>query len=91
MSFGSALVAAIQTGCGLEEVEAAALAQKIIAGGAENGHAGVVHYWPLRMACSDTEERDAAIRDEFNGKNLAEVCRIFDVSAATVYRALKRP
>ncbi|MEM1191551.1 MAG: Mor transcription activator family protein [Pseudomonadota bacterium] len=90
MSFGSTLVAAIKTGCEMDDEKAKALAAKIIAGGAENGDAGAVLYWPQRFGYLNTKERDAAIRDLFTGRNLREICREFEVSPATVYRAIGR-
>ena len=90
MSFSNALVSAIADGCNVSAKEAKALAAKIIAAGAKNGVSGDVHYWPQRLGCLDTAERDAAIRDRFNGRNLSEVCAAFDVSAATVYRAINK-
>ena len=89
MSFGCALVAAIQTGCDLDEKAAAELAAKIIEGGAANGDAEERYYWPQRLACLlDPQVRDAAIRSEFNGRNLTEVCDRYGVSHMTVYRAI---
>ena len=39
----------------------------------------------------DRSERDAAIRREFNGTNLAEVCQRHGVSKSTVYRLCSPP
>lgn len=89
MSFSVALVSAIEDGFNVSNREAKSMASKIIAAGAKNGASGEVHYWPQRLGCLNTAERDAAIRAQFNGRNLAEVCASFDVSAATVYRAIK--
>lgn len=36
-------------------------------------------------------ERNAAIRAQFNGTNLKEVCRKHQVSPATVYRVCRQP
>lgn len=36
------------------------------------------------------KERNALIRAEFNGRNLSAVCRKYDVSERTVYRACRR-
>jgi Mor family transcriptional regulator len=88
VSFGFTLVKAIQAGCDVNRREAVDLAKKIIAGGAKHGLAGSVHYWPKRFRGMTPSERNAAIRETFNGRNLQEVCRRFDVSAVTVYRAL---
>ncbi|HYF17698.1 MAG TPA: Mor transcription activator family protein [Ramlibacter sp.] len=40
----------------------------------------------LYVPAADRSERDAAIRREFNGTNLLEVCRRHGVSKSTVYR-----
>lgn len=41
------------------------------------------------IPASDKADRDAQIRAMFNGRNLREVMREFQVSQRTVYRALK--
>ena len=90
MSFGCALVDAIEAGCEVDRKEAAKLAQKIIEAGASNGDAEIRYYWPRRFMGLDSKARDEAIREEFNGRNLKEVCENFGVAASTVYRAIHR-
>lgn len=43
----------------------------------------------LYIPAPDRRERYMAIRAEFNGTNLAEVCKKFNVSRDTVYRAAR--
>lgn len=65
------------------------LTKKIVEWGEANGVSGMEHYWPARYADLTKEERDAAIRKEFNGQNLAMVCKKYGVSHMTVYRAVR--
>lgn len=43
-----------------------------------------------QLGYSERVARDAAIRRAFDGGNLVEVCRQFNVGAATVYSACKK-
>ena len=47
-------------------------------------------YLPRRSPWFSFKRRDEAIRKEFNGRNMPDVCRRFNVSARTVYRACNR-
>ena len=67
---------------GLKEPLAGAFAQAIVRGMRER-LGGSETYIPA----PDKSARDAAIRAEFRGTNLVEVCRKYGVSARTVYRA----
>lgn len=44
----------------------------------------------LYIPASDKSERNAAIRAEFNGTNLAEVCRKHGVARTTLYQIVRR-
>lgn len=65
------------------------LARNILRVAADRGHAGIEYYLP---ACHNLTraERNARIRVEFNGQNLAVLMRRYDVSRATVYRVCRR-
>lgn len=89
MTFCEMLVAALRDGCGMPEDDAKSTASKVVEWGADNGLAGSVHYWPAKFRDMGPKERAEAIRDRFNGTNLKEVCREFDVSHMTVYRAVR--
>lgn len=89
VSFCEMLVAALHEGCGLSINEAKESAIQVVEWGARNGHSGSVHYWPTKFRDMSPQERADAIRERFTGNNLAEVCREFDVSHMTVYRAIK--
>lgn len=80
------LAGALQDIIGISETEAAELAGQVIAWGAAHGYAGTRHYWPARVGLT-AAERDEAIRREFTGSNLREICERFGVSHETVYRA----
>jgi len=45
-------------------------------------------YIPKRP--QDLAARDAAVRQEFNGTNLADVCKKYGLSKSTVYRIVRR-
>lgn len=90
MSMSAVMVKAIEKGLGVNSEEAAELAIKIIEGGAESGVAGLSYYWPSRFGCLDTEERDNAVRKEFNGRNLSAVCAKYDLSRSTVYKIVRK-
>lgn len=90
MSFGCKLVEAIEAGFEVQRDEALVMAEKIISAGIDLGAAGSVHYWPSRFLGVDAKARDEAIREEFNGRNLNDVCNRHGVSARTVYRAVQR-
>ena len=82
------LVAALEGGAGLDPKTARELAASIIKWGSENGVAGDRFYWPTRFREVTRAQRNDAIRAEFNGNNLSDVCAKYDVSHMTVYRAL---
>lgn len=70
----------LRDGCGLPEVDAARIAQKL------------VHRFRLRhgarriyVPAVDKTERDAAIRKKFNGQNAADCCREFGISRSRLY------
>ena len=89
MSFGCVLVSAIQSSLDLSREEAIEMAGKIIAAGAQNGDSETRYYWPQRLTELDPAARDAAIRQQFNGRNLIEICDKHGVSHMTVYRAVR--
>jgi len=90
MTLPELLCQALQHGAGLDADEAKAITAEIIAWGASNGHAGVEHYWPCKVRDMDKAERDAAIRREFNGKNVKDLCIKYGVSHTTVYMAVRK-
>lgn len=42
----------------------------------------------LYIPAPDKRDRDAAVRREFNGRNVDEVCRRHDIGKTTLYRIL---
>lgn len=90
MTLPEILQAALQHGAGLDPAQAEELTATIIDYGAAQGHGGTEHYWPKKYRALTKEERDEAIRDEFNGRNLKEICQKFGVSSYVVYQAVKR-
>lgn len=55
---------------------------------AERGHGGA-DYYLSRAATLSREERNRQIRARFNGQNLKQICREYQVSRPTVYRIVK--
>lgn len=47
-------------------------------------------YFPKRTTLREKRARDHAIRAEFNGRNLHDICRKYRVSRRTVYRACQK-
>jgi len=43
-------------------------------------------YYLAEQSAADREERDAAIRAEFNGQNRAEVCQKYGISKSRLYQ-----
>lgn len=70
---------------GLDEPLALALAEKVIAGCRRKWGAQEIY-----IPAPDKADRDAAIRREFNGRNLAEVCQRHGVSRSRVYEIVSR-
>lgn len=66
---------------GMHEALASPFAQALVRG--LRRRLGGSELW---IPAPSKEERNAAIRREFNGKNLEEVCRRHGVSSTTVYR-----
>jgi len=88
-SLPDVLAQALQAAGEMDEAAAGELARRIVRWGAENGFARSEYYWPTATP-EDRRARDAAIRTEFNGRNLRDVCRRYGVSPATVYRAARQ-
>jgi len=88
-SLPEVLTQALQVAGEMDEAAAGELVRRIVRWGAENGFARSEYYWPAATP-EDRRSRDAAIRAEFNGRNLLEVCRRYGVSPATVYRAARQ-
>jgi Mor family transcriptional regulator len=63
------------------------LAAGIARGAALRGHAGADYYLPFSHA-ADRAERNARIWAEFNGANIGALSLKFDLSEATVRRAI---
>lgn len=83
------IVAGIKKKFQMNNFAAKALALDIVLGAAEEGHSGTEYYWPALHALT-REQRNEAIRREFNGSNLGEVRRKYGVGKTTVYRAVRR-
>ena len=88
-SLPEVLTQALRATGGMDEAAADELVRRIVRWGADNGFARSEYYWPAATP-EDRRSRDAAIRAEFNGRNLREVCRRHGVSPATVYRAARQ-
>lgn len=88
MNLPEILVTGLQEGCGLSERKAREQAKKLIEWGAQNGQSGTEHYWPCQFQAMNRTERDAAIRKEYNGRNLKFICEKYRVTHMTVYRAI---
>jgi Mor family transcriptional regulator len=65
------------------------LARQLVITMARRGHSGVDYYLPALHALT-REDRNSAIRREFNGQNLRQVMRKYSVSRSTVYRVVRR-
>ena len=88
-SLPEVLTQALQAAGEMDEAAAGELARRIVRWGAKNGFARSEYYWPI-AASADRKARNVAIRAEFNGRNLREICRRYGVSVATVYRAVRQ-
>jgi Mor family transcriptional regulator len=73
----------------MPETTARILAEQIIRVAAARGHAGAEYYLPSMQPVTRAE-RNAMIRAEFNGRNLAAICKKYGVSRRTVYYACRR-
>ena len=92
MNLYSTLREALQEVLDLPAEEADRLALQVIQAGAKHIGGDRV-YWPARAPHpprEEVKERNAAIREEFNGRNLQEICRRYRVSHTTVYRVVSR-
>lgn len=88
-TFTDVISAGLQGFCQMQPAAAADLARAIARAAAKLGHAGSEYYLPALHSMTRTERNDA-IRREFNGRNLADVCRKYGVHRATVYRIVRR-
>lgn len=78
----------LQAGAGLDAEKAREVAAAVIAWGAERGYSGDKYYWPVKFRELSPGERRAAIRRDFNGRNLKTVCAQYGVSERAVYHIL---
>ena len=76
------ITAIVREETGLKEPMAEMMAKAIVRGMRERLGGD-----DLYIPAPDRSERYAAIRAEFKGTNLADVCKKYGVSARTVYRA----
>lgn len=83
------IVAGIKKKFQMNHFAAEALALDIVCGAAEEGHSGSEYYWPALHAMT-REQRNEAIRREFNGANLRHIMKKYGVGKTTVYRAIRR-
>lgn len=90
MSLGRTLTCAVMEVAGVDEETALTLVQRIIEWGGENNCVGREFYWPASYRRFTVAERNAAIRSEFNGRNLRDLCERYDVSHQTIYRIVRR-
>lgn len=88
-SFTDVISRGLQQFCEMNQEAADSLAAAIARGAAKQGYAGNEYYLPALHTLTRAE-RNAAIRIEFNGRNLDQVCRKYGVGKTTVYRAVKR-
>ena len=88
LTLSDLLAQGLRMGAGMPDEQARELAANVIAWGAEHGHAGDRYYWPCKFRELSPADRHAAIREEFNGRNLKDVCRRHGVTSSTVYRAI---
>lgn len=72
----------------MPEGAAEELAAALLKTAAERGHGGV-DYYLSRASTLSRDERNRQIRARFNGTNLKQICREFDVSKTTVYRLVR--
>lgn len=89
MSLSEIITTALEKGAGMAPDDAREAAAAVINWGANNGISGDRYYWPCQFREITPEERDAAIRREFNGRNLQDICARYGVSHMTVYRAVR--
>lgn len=75
------LAEALELCCGRERHQAAEESRQLVRRMRER--LGGTEIW---IAALDKEDRNAAIRREFNGSNLCEIMARYQVSRATVYR-----
>jgi len=78
------LVGAISRRLGLNERIAMPIAEEVVEAMRE-----ISPGRELYIPAADKAERNAAIRREFNGRNLKEVCRKYDISKPSLYRIVK--
>ncbi len=90
MNLPEALILAIGTSLRLDEEDAQEIAEQVILCGSEMGLSGDEYYWPCRYSRCSREERDEAVRRDFNGRNLREVCAKHGLSHTTVYKIVKQ-
>lgn len=79
----------LEKGLGIKAGAAGVLAEAILLKAAELGLGGDDYYIPA-VHSATRKARNERIRSEFNGRNLAYVCRKYGVSARTVYRVVRR-
>lgn len=75
-------------GCGLSEDESRALIRGIIEHASKQGYSKNHYYLPRRDKVFSKAERREMVRQEFNGRNMAELCEKLGVSQSTIYRDL---
>jgi len=78
----------LQEGARLPPEDAERIAIAVIEWGAETGIAGAEYYWPAKVQGQSLEQRNEAIRGEFDGTNLKAICQKYSVGKTTVYRAI---
>jgi Mor family transcriptional regulator len=87
ISLVNTITKSIREKLGLREQYAVQFAREIVEG-LRDQLGGERLYVPMLQA--DRVERDKAIRSQFNGTNLREVCKQHRVARATVYRVVRR-
>ncbi|QRM19553.1 hypothetical protein GBK02_09135 [Dechloromonas sp. TW-R-39-2] len=73
----------------IPEIEASQLADALMRG-LRRRFPGESIYIAKTLSVRERHERDNAIRRDFNGRNMAEICRRWGIGRLTVYRALGR-
>jgi Mor family transcriptional regulator len=80
--------AGLQGFSGMPPAAADELARAICCSAAKQGHAGTEYY--LHIHGLPRSQIGPAIRREFNGRNIKDLCRKYGVHRTTVYRAVRR-
>jgi len=79
------ITAAVRKGTGLNNELSMAIAEAVLKQ-LQHSWGGREIYFPVQSPA----DRDALIRQDFNGRNHAAVCTQYDISLSTLYRVTKK-